>query len=203
MAHLIGISLTITTTAWVAHLLIDIVAWQGLVGLNVWVHHPLRRLWLGVALTLVGILASFALAGRTRAAAEAVAPYTAAPETRGGVDDDERVFNPAFFAHEPDLAFLSVVHQLAALGTLAATTMLALHRAGTQPVPVPGVPNPSGWGMSSAPSAPSNGRGWRYWRSSGWNDRGCWLAGGGSRVRRWPWAWLCSCPTPVGPASSW
>ena len=142
VAHLIGISLTITTTAWVAHLLIDIVAWQGLVGLNVWVHHPLRRLWLGVALTLVGILASFALAGRTRAAAEAVAPSTAAPETRGGVDDDERVFNPAFFAHEPDLAFLSVVHQLAALGTLAATTMLALHRAGTQPVPVPGVPNP-------------------------------------------------------------
>lgn len=138
IAHLIGISLTVTTTAWVTHLVVDVVAWQGLVGLDLWVFHPVRRLALGVAVTLLGILGAFSLAGRTRAAAEAVAPYTAPPESRGGVDDDERIFNPAFFAHEPDLAFLAVVHQLAALGTLACMAVLAALRANSLPAPSPG-----------------------------------------------------------------
>lgn len=142
VAHLVGISLTITTTAWVTHLIVELVAWQGLVGLDIWVYHPLRRLWLGVAITLLGILGAFSLAGRTRAAAEAVAPYTAAPESRGGIDDDERIFNPAFFAHEPDLALLAVVHQLAALGTLAVMAGLASLRAASMLPPEPGVPVP-------------------------------------------------------------
>lgn len=146
IAHVVGISLTVTTTAWVTQLVVDVIAWQGLVGLDVWTYHPLRRLWLAVAVTFLGIVGAFTLAGRTRAAAEAVAPYTAAPESRGGVDDDERIFNPAFFAHEPDLAFLAIVHQLFALGTLVLTAVLAFHRAGAAPTPVPGQPVPLGLG---------------------------------------------------------
>ncbi len=134
IVHVIGISLTVTTTAWVAQLIVDVGAWQGLVALGVWERHPIWRLTLGLVLTLIAVVAAFNLAGRTREAAEAVAPYTAAPEARGGIDDDERIYNPAFFAHEPDLAFLTIVHQLAALGTVAIMGVLAFQRAETTAV---------------------------------------------------------------------
>lgn len=130
----ICLTLTATTAAWFAVGVIDLGAWQVC---GHFMAYPRLRILGGAAIcALIGWI-GHRLADQSRAQAEATTALLADSATRTGWSDEQRLFNPSFFAHEADYRLLAAIHTTVWMSVVAAAAWIGIGRVGVRPNALP------------------------------------------------------------------